>query len=771
MRLNILAFAAGVILLQTQAALPNCGAWGFLGVLVLLPAWRWPGRSRRILAAMACLLLGFSFACWRAEIRLADELPGALEGQDIELVGVVASLPQDFSHGTRFEFAVETPLTATKGFPQRIMLSWYQARVDAPSEKRVIKPGERWQMTVRLKRPHGNANPHGFDYEAWLFERNIRATGYVRQNPAKLLDEMVWTPGNIVERTRFRIRERLLAVLPADQYPLTGILVALAIGDQKSVNGDLWTTFNRTSTTHLFSVSGTHITMVAALFAGLVGWAWRRLPALALRLPAQRAALFAGCLTALGYVFLAGFGVPAQRTLYMLLVAALAMSAGRILTPSRTLSLALLVVLLIDPWAVLAAGFWLSFGVVGALLFVASALTGEIHGWRERLHAWGWLQWSATLASLPVLLLIFQQFSIVSPLANALAIPVISLIVTPLSLLAALIPWWPVVWLAHTILGWLMLFLEWCALFPVWQTPAAPLWSAMLAALGVAILLLPRGMAGKSLGLMMLLPIVFWPAERPSDGTAQIMVLDVGQGLAAVIQTRTHTLVYDPGPLYSAESDAGQRVVVPYLRALGVNRLDMLMVTHRDSDHAGGLASVMAAMAVTELRSSLTEIPGSRCERGQRWVWDGVSFEVLHPAAGAYLAETKTNHLSCVLMVEAGGRRMLLTSDIEAEDEAELLAISPQYLAADILLVPHHGSRTSSTADFIRAVAARDAVIPVGYRSRFGHPKAEVLERYEQAGSRIWRTDRDGAISVTLGQGDGLPVAWRQQRARYWQGR
>ena len=747
------------------------GVWGLCALLLLIPAWRWPGLATRGLAFFACLIVGFSYAAWRADIRLADELPAAWEGRDIEVVGVVAGLPQDFSQGTRFEFAVETALTASAVVPAKIMLSWYQGRGDEAPERRRIKPGERWKMTVRLKRPHGNANPYGFDYEAWLLERNIRASGYVRPQPPERLAAMVWTPAYAVERTRFRIRERLLAALPADQYPLTGILVALAIGDQKSVHGDLWTTFNRTSVTHLFSVSGTHITMVAALLAGLLGWFWRRLPALALRLPTQRAALYAGCLTAFCYVFLAGFGVPAQRTLYMLFVAALAMASGRILAPSRTLALALLLVLLIDPWAVLAAGFWLSFAAVGALLYVTSALTGEGIGWRHRLRAWGGLQWTATLASLPILLMIFQQFSLVSPLANALSIPVISLIVTPLALLAALIPWSPILWLAHTILSWLMIFLEWCATWPLWQTPAPPLWVVIVAALGVAISLLPRGLAGRSFGLLLLVPILFWPPAQPPAGSVNITVLDVGQGLATVVQTAGHTLIYDPGPLYSAESDAGQRVVVPYLRALGINRVDMLMVTHRDSDHAGGLASVMAAMAVGEVRSSLPEILGSRCERGQRWVWDGVSFEVLHPAAEAYQVESKTNHRSCVLMVEAGGHRMLLTSDIEAEDEAELLASYPGKLAADVLLVPHHGSRTSSTPAFIRAVGAGDVVIPVGYRNRFGHPKAEVLERYEQAGQRIWRTDRDGAIRLSLGLPGNALAAWRQEYARYWQGR
>ena len=432
----------------------------------------------------------------------------------------------------------------------------------------------------------------------------------------------------------------------------------------------------------------------------------------------------------------------------MLAVAALAMSSGRVVAPSRTLCLALAVVLLIDPWAVLAAGFWLSFGAVGALLYVGSALVGAPGGWRERLRAWGVVQWAATLASLPVLLLVFQQFSLVSPLANAVAIPVVSFVVTPLALLAAVVPWWPIAALAHAVLGWLMLFLEWCSAWPVWQAPAPPLWAAVAAAAGVAVCLLPRGVPGRLLGVALLVPAVFWPAPRPAEGEAWVTVLDVGQGLAAVVQTRTHALVYDPGPLYSAESDAGQRVVVPYLRALGVDTVDMLMVTHRDSDHAGGTASVQAALAVGELRSSLPEIGGERCLAGQRWDWDGVSFEVLHPAPEDYALDGKSNHVSCVLRVSAGGRRLLLTSDIEARDEAALLARYPGDLAADVLLVPHHGSRTSSTPEFLAAVGAGEAVIPVGYRNRFGHPKGDVVDRYLATGARLVadrsRRRRDG---------------------------
>ena len=771
MRLNILAFAAGVIVLQMQPELPPAWPWALAGLLLALPAIHWRGAwPARVIGVVVCLALGFAWAAWRADIRLADALPAAWEGRDIEVIGVVAALPQDFSQGSRFEFAVEKVSTATAVVPARIMLSWYQGQRDGEEFiRQPLRPGERWQLTVRLKRPHGNANPNGFDYEAWLLERNIRATGYVRPVPPQRLAEMVWWPDYVIERLRHAVRASFAEMLPAAQYPWAGILVALAVGDQRAIQGDLWTTFNRTGTTHLMSISGLHVTMFAALFALLVGGVWRRVPALALRLPAQKAALLAGCLAALFYALLAGFAVPAQRTLYMLLVAALAMGSGRIVAPSRTLCLALLVVLLADPWAVLAAGFWLSFGAVGALLYVGSAVLGEAGGWRQRLRAWGVVQWAATLASLPVLLLVFQQFSLVSPLANAVAIPVVSFIVTPLALLAAVVPWWPIAALAHAVLGWLMLFLEWCATWPVWLAPAPPLWAAVVAAVGVAVCLLPRGMPGRLLGFFLLLPALFWPVERPPEGEAWVTVLDVGQGLAAVVRTREHTLIYDPGPLYSAESDAGQRVVVPYLRSLGIGQVDVMMVTHRDSDHAGGAASVRSALQVDQVFSSTGETGAEPCRAGQRWVWDGVQMEVLHPLADDYDEKRKSNNLSCVLRIEAGGRRMLLTSDIEARDEVALLQRAPAKLAAEVLLVPHHGSRTSSTPEFIAAVGAQHALIPVGYRNRFGHPKPDVVERHAGGSARVWRTDRDGALRLSLAAGGVDVSAWRDERRRYWQ--
>ena len=772
-----MAFAAGVFLLQMQAEL--FPLWPVVLVtLVCFGAGLLLARSsetgRVVMIAIACFSFGFSWAGYRAETRLADHLAAEWEGRDVQVIGVVAELPQAFSRGLRFSFDVEEVLSSDAVVPSRIMLSWYHGeRASEPDaqapESLAIHPGERWQLTVRLKRPHGNANPHAFDYEAWLLERGIRASGYVRPKAEnRRLDKLVAEPGYLLERLRETVRDRFLETLPSSEY--AGILVALTVGDQRSIQGDYWRLFSRTGTTHLMSISGLHVTMVAALLAWGIGFLWRRSPRLMLILPAQRVAVLAGWLTGMAYALLSGFSVPAQRTAFMLTVAALALLCGRRTAVSKTLALTLAVVLLLDPWAVLSPGFWLSFGAVGLLFYVASERVVETLGWRGELARWGLAQWAVTVGSLPLLLLFFQQFSLVSPLANAFAIPAISFVITPLALLAAIVPIPGLLHLDHWLLSWVMEVLIRLAEFPVYTQPVPPLWAVLLALIGIAWMLLPRGFPARWLGLVMLLPALLVGPVRPSPGQALVTVLDVGQGLAVLVQTATRTLLYDAGPLYSAESDAGQRVVLPYLRALGISHLDTMIITHRDSDHSGGAASVLSAMPVSQVLSSMPEIPGAPCEAGKSWAWDGVNFLMLHPAAepSARNRRIKTNNLSCVLRIEAGGQSMLLTSDIEAIDEAAILARNAAALKSDVLMVPHHGSRTSSTAAFIAAVGATKVIYPVGYRNHFGHPRADVVARYGDTPS--WRTDRDGALTVQLG--DGVSVdAYRDTRRRYWFGR
>lgn len=777
MRSAIVSIALGVLLLQQQAALPailtGC-LLSALATLILSVSCHQTGRLARLASILSCALLGYCGAAWMAHGRLSDGLPEAWESKEIQLTGVVASLPQRFERGERFEFDVETVHNPSAHVPRHIQLSWYHSWDDqneADDDSAVIRavhPGERWRLTVSLKRPHGNANPHGFDYEAWLLERNIRATGSIRSRAGmQRLERFVWRPSYAVERLREAIRARFLTALP--EAPYLGVLIALAVGDQWSIPNAQWQVFNRTGVTHLVSISGLHVTMIAALFAAAINELWRRSTRLMHRLPAQKAAIVAGWAAALVYALLAGFEVPAQRTLYMLSVVALSLWSGRHLGVSRTLLLALFVVLLLDPWAVLATGFWLSFGAVAILFLVGSARVGEALGWRVALARWGATQWAVTVASLPLLLLFFQQFSLVSPLANALAIPVISFIVTPLALLFTLIPWTPLLYADHQLLSWLMHFLEWLSAMPVWQQPAPPAWAVAVALVGVVWLLLPRGFPARWLGLCLLLPAVFWRPPVPPAGAAWVDVLDVGQGMVVVVRTAEHSLLYDSGPLYSAEANAGQRVVLPYLRAIGVGQIDAMVISHRDKDHAGGLSSIQAGMPIGRLLSSIPELNGEPCRAGQQWTWDGVRFLVLHPAATDYADPAKKpNNLSCVLRVESASGSLLLPADIEADDEHALLARSPSLLRSTVLLVPHHGGKGSSTPEFVAAVAPREVVFSAGYRNAFGHPRAEVLERY--ADRRTWRTDRQGAIRVELS--DAVTVsAWRETRPRYWQGR
>ena len=733
-----------------------------------------------ILLVAGFVLLGIAWSAWMAASRLSDHLPQQWEGKDIQVTGVVASLPQSFERGVRAVIEVEDIETPLAIVPRRVRVSWYHSSGIEPQ----WMAGQRWRLTLRLKRPHGNANPHAFDYEAWLLEHNIRASGYVRHNKhvaaPELLAAMVWRPGYIVDRLRQRLRQRFYAALPLEKYPYSSILAALAIGDQRSISNEMWRVFRRTGVIHLLSVSGLHVTMIAALFGALVSVLWRRIPPLVLRVATPRAAIVGGWGMAFVYTLMAGFAVPTQRTLYMLSVAAISLLTGRNLGAARTLALALFVVLLLDPWAVLSPGFWLSFGAVAALFYVGAAMVSPAPGpvsiylrLKLTVAAWGLTQWTASLASLPVLLLLFQQFSLISPFANAIAIPWISLLITPLSLVAAVLPWQPLLELLYALLTPLINFLIWCSKAPQWYAPSPPWWAFASGIIGVVVMLLPRGLPGRGFGVFLLLPVLFWQPPKLTAGTFRMTMLDVGQGMAVAIETSAGVTLYDTGPRYGHNSDAGGRVVLPWLQAIGVKRINTLIVSHPDSDHAGGFASIMAALPVERVINAAPAASSigldGRCQAGQKWEEGGVRFQILHPLAADYdtLAGNR-NSLSCVLLVKGQGGSLLLTSDIDAASEKRLL-LSGAPLKAQVISVPHHGSKTSSLPEFISATEAKDALIPVGYRSRYGHPHSQVLERY--AGRRLWRTDLHGAIQVDFGLSSYRVSAWRETRQRYWQGR
>lgn len=727
----------------------------------------WLQYARQILILLVSFAIGFAWAGWRAQVRMADELPAAWQGVDVRIEGVVAGLPDRDTHSERFDFRVENSLTPGAQVPGRIRLSWPAPEWNSQIVPQRLKAGERWQFTVRLKQPHGTANPNGFDYEAWLLERNIRATGTVREKAGVNHTGQSGYALDRIQALRDLLRERIQITLT--NHPQAGVLTALAVGDQGAIPHANWRVYNRTGTSHLMSISGLHITLFAVLIGGLVYAVWRRMPALVLKLPARRAALLAGWVAALAYTLLAGFQIPAQRTLFMLTALVVGMWLLREPRPFSLLTLALFVVLLIDPWAVLAAGFWLSFGAVAAMMLAAQGLM--VHS--GKVIAWVRTQAAVTLALAPALLLLFHQISLASPLANMLAIPVVSMAVVPLTLLGAIFT--PVLFVAAWLMQWVELVLQWMSAFSwaSWALPAPEIFAVVLAVAGTAWLLMP-GLPARWLGSLMFLPLLFPQVIKPEPGTFEAEVLDVGQGTAVLIRTANRSLLYDTGPTFG-DNDAGQHMVLPRLRALGISKLDGLMLTHDDSDHTGGAASVMRDVEIGWLMSSLPpdhallNRKNLRCQRGQSWQWDGVMFEILNPPELAYAQSGRSdNNKSCVLKVSQGKQSLLLTADAERVGELEMTERVAEKLASTVLMAGHHGSGTSSIEEFLGLVKADYVVYSCGLRNRYGHPHPDVLARFRALGVETHRSDLHGWIKIVFdNEGVGFQHR-RDQFVRYW---
>ncbi|HOM12234.1 MAG TPA: DNA internalization-related competence protein ComEC/Rec2 [Rubrivivax sp.] len=781
-----LAWLAGIAAQLQQPVLWPADAYAAMAAaaLLLLGLAAWP-RPRRVVRLpcllLALALLGFAGTGVRALQRLAERLPAALEGQPLQLVGVIEHMPQPGAQGTRF--VLRTDGTSLQGqparVPERVALGWYggfdgDALLAAAPPP--LRAGQRWSLSVRLRRPHGTLNPHGFDLELWLFEQRIGATGTVRGGSGsanRLLDEHA---GASLERARQRLRDAILLRVP--DPAAAGVLAALAVGDQAAIASDEWDLFRDTGVAHLMSISGLHVTLFAWLAAALIGALWRGSARLMLAVPAPLAARWGGVLAAAGYALLAGWGVPAQRTLWMLATVALLRSIGRQWPALLVLLAAAVVVALFDPWALLQPGFWLSFAAVALLLAAEPAAgTGHRTTWRGRLRAGLRTQAVASVGLAPLSLVFFQQVSLVGFAANLVAIPLVTLAVVPLTLAGIAAP--PLWLLASALVQAMLHGLHWLAALPLglWTAAAAPAWAAAAGLLGGALLLLPLPWRLRLLGLPLLLPLLAPPVVRPAPGQFELVAADIGQGSAVLLRTRTHLLVYDAGPRHPGDSDAAQRVLLPLLRARGDERIDLLLLSHGDSDHAGGAASLLARLPVAALASSLRAgdpllaagVPHRRCAAGQQWQWDGVHFELLHPPGADDHPATPANALSCVLRVQArDGRSVLLTGDIGQAQEAALIERYGQALRAQVLLVPHHGSRGSSSAAFIAAVAPGTALVQAGYRNRFGHPAAETLARYRALGVELLRSDRCGAWTW---QASGASHCERDAAARYWHDR
>ncbi len=771
MRWLIICFTLGAGLLQTQAVLPTFSLlwWAPLVLLVWhyglrpLPSagyWgvlRWGGLGLMALAA------GFYYAAGRADLRLADRVDPGWVGLSTPATGMVEGLPQATAYGWRFVLHVVQDENGV--LPQRLQVMSASKWLAMPP-----KGGDCLRLNLRARPPHASQNPGVADMEAWLFERGIRgfatATGPV-QSAGSCATSFRARIDTLRQRLRDGMRQRLVDE-EGRAMPYAGVAIALAVGDQNAIPDAQWRLFRMTGVTHLMSISGLHITLLSGLMYAMVYALWRRVAWLTLRVPAVKAAALAGLSLAVVYTLLSGFGIPAQRTLYMIAVMVMGVWLGLAHSPSRVLAAAVAIVVLIDPWAALSAGFWLSFMAVAALFYSGAGRLRPPRWWR----AWALTQWVASLALLPLLLMLFHEFSLVSPLANTFAIPVISLLVVPLAMFSALLPWDGLATLTHSVIAAVMWGLEALAAWPqpIWHVGEAGGVALFLAALGLIWLLLPGAFPRRFLGLILLLPLL-WPIDdRPPEGALRVETLDVGQGLAVVVSTARHTLLFDAGPAFES-SDAGQRIIAPRLWAMGLRRLDGLIVSHSDSDHSGGAASIEAAFQpVWSLYGQPRVGSGQvRCAAGQTWQWDGVRFEVLHPPAhwveNPYFSD---NDRSCVVRVESSFGSLLLVADIERLGELELLEKQRERLPSTALLVAHHGSRGASSERWVAAVHPSEAIISVGRHNAFGHPHSEVLGRYRDAGSRVWRTDQAGAIRLDFSREGHFVRSWRDERRRYW---
>ncbi len=788
--LALLGCLLGTIVQLQQSALWNVWFYVAFGLVALVfiagaapESGAFAALRRGMLVLSAAAALAFGVCGLRASVYTQQALNPALQGLDVQVVGVVAAMPQRGEAGLRFRLDVESafldkqPVT----LPPSLWLGWWGG-VQPDGLQRLpgnLRAGERWQMTVRLKAPHGNRNPHGFDYELWLWEHGLQATGYVRAGPNDAPPlRLGGTWRHPVERARQAVRDAVFERVANRQQ--AGILAALITGDQAAIERADWDVFRATGVAHLMSISGLHITLFAWVAAALLGVLWRRSTRLCQAVPAHHAALVGGVALAGAYALFSGWGVPAQRTVLMLATVGLLRLAGLQWPWTRVWLLVAAVVAVADPWALMQAGFWLSFVAVG-VLFVSSPVAINSEASRA-MNSWAGSrfvsllreQWVVTVALTPLTLLLFGQVSLVGLLANLLAIPWVTLLVTPLALAGVLVnPLWDGAALAVQALAW---FLGWLATWPAASVavPAAPLWAGAAGVLGGVLLVMRWPWGVRALGVPLLLPVLLWQAPRPSADEFELIAADIGQGNALIVRTAAHTLVYDAGPRYSRESDAGHRVLVPLLRALG-ERVDTLLLSHRDADHTGGAAAVLAMQPQAALLSSIEDghelqalRPAMRCTAGQRWVWDGVQFEVLHPQAADYDRALKSNALSCVLRISNARQTALLVGDIEQPQEAQLLATQTANLKADLLLVPHHGSKTSSSAAFLDAVQPRLALVQAGYRNRFGHPAPEVAQRYVERGIQVIASPACGAARWQSAQPQVVGCE-RATNRRYWQ--
>ncbi len=742
----------------------------------------------RYLPSLFFFLAGFFWCYTGAEKVLHDRLPPALEGIPLVLTGTIIAIPEGGDKNLHFEFLAKN-VTQTIPF-MKMRLSWYSTGPTFPP----LKVGETWKLTVKLKQPRSTFNPASFDYEGWLFTHHISAVGYVidKATHQKIAASISSNP---INAWRESIQEKLEAALP--QNPNLGMIEALAIGVRDQLTPEQWHAMQATGTNHLVAIAGLHVGFVVAFVYALTKFFWRRIPFLMLYVPAHEAAIFFALLAAFYYSALAGFAIPTQRACVMLTIGLLANLWRRNLPPWQALAAALFAVLLYDPLSVFEMSFWLSFVAVFVILFA-------IHGRRQhRSKLWQSLriQWVIAFGLAPLTLYFFHQISLINLIANSIAIPWVAFLALPLILLGVfLAPFFPMAsdaawWLAAKTLIPYWPTISWLASLDrlQWQLYIPHVGSLILAMFGTLLVLAPRGFPLRVLGWFGFLPLLFPRHEALPLNTFNLSLLDVGQGLSCLVQTAHHTLVYDTGPALSASYDMGESVVVPALQYAQTQQVDAMIISHGDNDHSGGAKAVLQHIPIKFLLTSVpmlyADLPETlpehiyqdrftarfqkhwakpqilRCETGQHWQWDGVDFEILSPDYDYY--PRKGNDRSCVLRISTPFHHLLLPGDIEKMTEQRLMG---RTLSSDILVAPHHGSKTSSSPEFVNAVHPTWVLYATGYRNKFHFPNEGVMARYQQIQAQFADTAKDGEIMISVPNPPGAlnVIRSREKYKHFW---
>lgn len=771
MRSRMMALAVGIACVSFFPTLPSL-TWTVCFLLFALLGLCYYRRGG--FSCLAWFTIGLAYAVFWGHWLVASLLPVSWESKPINLTGEVIGLPEEsLRYGQRvqrFEFAVITVACEQQlACPKRLRKLRLTSYGDAD-----FNPGQYWRLTVKLKRPHGFSNPAGFDYQTWLVQRGISAVGYVYssvdgKNQPQKLGVTVWQ----LDKWRLRFKQWLEPSLASFQNK--HLIFALLLADRSGMSSKDWQLFAETGTSHLMVISGLHIGLVA----GFVFWFGRFLAIMTRSNYPERWAAMMAILAALVYAALAGFSLPTQRALVMVLIVMVAIVLQRQLQVGHSLLLALLVCLILDPLAPASASFWLSFIAVAVILLSQVGRFPQPVRWKQIIK----VQWVVFVGLLPVLGHWLGQISLVAPLCNIIAVPLFGLVVIPALFLAVLLTLLQIP-LAIYLWCWadelLSAFLEGLkavaaqftlASFPMVEVSFLTL---LLATLGILMLLMPKGVPLRLMGLLVVMPLLFGRTKIIEQGDVQLTVLDVGQGLSILVETAQHQLVYDLGPVFSPDFSAVSGVLLPTLRARGIDQLERVVISHRDTDHSGDWRLLFDQLPVEQWDTGdMDFLPGQLqahyCQQGQNWQWDGVLFEYLYPLDRTHLADDKSNNDSCVLRITAGDQQFLLTGDIERSVELELVRRYGGTLDSDVLIAPHHGSLTSSSWSFVRAVRPQHVVYTVGYRNRFGHPKPAVMERYQRQKSQGHRTDQQGAIVFRVKKGMLQPVIhFRDQRKRYW---